>query len=191
MRWDLPTDRPRLETTSRDGGVIELSPIVQSDQDLLAAGLEEMSAASRQSRFGEAVGKLSRAELEYLSSVDQRSHVAWGGLLDGEVAGVGRYIMTSDAGCAELAVTVIDAHQRRGVGTALFQALVAVARHDGIHELCFEARADNEAVMHIMKGQGLPVFEADGLIGGTLRVSDVPIGPREAEAVEVLESVRG
>lgn len=190
MRFELPDDRPRLEAPARDGGVIALSPLVESDRDVIAAGLDELSAESRHARFGQAVSKLSEAELDYLSSVDQRSHVAWGAIVDGEVAGVGRYIVSSPEDCAEVAVTVIDVHQGRGVGTALFQALVAVARHDGVHELCFEAQVGNEAVVHIMQSYGLATFSTDGTIGGTLRVAELPVDAMDPEAVEVMEMVR-
>lgn len=191
MRFDLPDDRPRLETTANDGGLIALSPIVETDRDVLAAGLEELSAESRHSRFGQAVAKLSQSELDYLSSVDQRDHVAWGAIIDGEVAGVGRYIVAAPGDCAEVAVTVIDAHQRRGVGTVLSRALVAVARHDGVRELYFEAQADNTAVIHVMEALGLALFTADGTIGGMVRVADLPVDPVEADAIAVIESVRG
>lgn len=174
-----------------DDGVIVLSPLIEADRELLVAGLEEMSIESRYARFGQGVGSLSRKELDYLSSVDQRSHVAWGAAVDGEIAGVGRYIVTAPDDCGEFAITVIDAYQRRGVGILLFRALAAVARHDGLHELCFEAQADNEAVARIMRDFDIATFVADGTIGGRLRLADFPPDPIESEVAEVIERARG
>ena len=188
MRMDLPPDRPKLETIARDGGLIWLSPIVESDRDMLEAGLDELSAESRYSRFGQALGKLSQAELDYLSSVDQKTHVAWGATIDGDVAGVGRYILSGD--CAEVAVTVVDAHQRRGVGSSLFQALSAVARHDGVTEFCFEARADNEAVLHMAQSLGLTLSTADETIAGRVRIDMLPVSPLDDAATDIMERVR-
>jgi acetyltransferase len=190
MRIDLPPERPRLEMSARDGGIITLSPLMESDREFIVGGLEELSLESRFSRFGQGVSSLSERELDYLSSVDQRSHVAWGAAVEGEIAGVGRYIVSSPGECAEFAITVIDAFQRRGVGLALFRALVAVAGHDGIDELCFEAQEGNEAVLGIMHEFNVAAFVAEGTIGGRLRLADFPPDPVGEEIIEVLEKVR-
>lgn len=190
MRIDLPPERPRLEMSVRDGGLVTLSPLMESDRELLAAGLEELSIESRYARFGQGVSSLSQRELDYLSAVDQRSHVAWGAAVEGEIAGVGRYIVTGPGECGEFAITVIDAFQRRGVGIALFRALAAVARHDGLHELCFEAQADNDAVIRIMRDFDIATFAAEGTIGGRLRLADIPVDPLAPEIIEVIEKTR-
>ncbi len=190
MKIDLPADRPRVEIAARGGGVVTLSPLTRADRVLIEEGFDELSIETRYARFGQGVAGLSSRELDYLSDVDQHSHVAWGATLDGELAGVGRYIVPSPGDCAEFAVTVIDAHQRRGVGTALFQALAAIARDDGVHELCFEAQSDNEAVMGIMREMEIATFVVEGTIGGRLRLEDIPTGPVDAEFVSVMASVR-
>jgi GNAT superfamily N-acetyltransferase len=190
MRIDLPPDRPSLEMSAKDGGTITLSPLMDSDREFIEAGLEELSIESRYSRFGQGVSSLSDRELDYLSSVDQRSHVAWGAAIEGEIAGVGRYIVLAPGECAEFAITVIDAFQRRGVGEALFRALAAIARHDGVSELCFEAQDDNEVVIHIMHEFDIAAFSADGTIGARLRLSDFPADPAAGEIVEVMERMR-
>jgi GNAT superfamily N-acetyltransferase len=190
MRIDLPPQRPRLVLTGKDGELITLSPLEESDRDFLAAGLEELSIESRYSRFGQGVSRLSERELDYLSAVDQRSHVAWGAAVAGEIAGVGRYIVSAPGECAELAITVLDAFQRRGVGIALFRVLATVARHDGLHELCFEAQADNDAVARIMRDFDLATFVAEGAIGARLRLTDLPVDPQAEEIVGVMEKAR-
>lgn len=190
MRIDLPPERPRLDMSAKDGGTITLSPLVESDRELLEAGLEELSIESRYSRFGQGMSRLTDRELDYLSSVDQRSHVAWGAAVEGEIAGVGRYIVPAPGECAEFAITVIDAFQRRGVGLALFRALAVIARHDDVGELCFEAQEDNEAVIRIMREFDIATFAAEGTIGARLRLVDFPVDPMAAEIVEVMEEVR-
>ncbi len=79
--------------------MVMLRPLLKADRRFIEGGLEELSVESRYARFGQGVGRLSRRELDYLSDVDQRSHVAWGAAVDRRVAGVGRYIVTDD-GCA-------------------------------------------------------------------------------------------
>ena len=189
MKIDIPPERPRLDLPLGDGVTVTLSPLVESDRDLIRRGLAELSLESRFQRFGHGLSALSEKELDYLSNVDQRGHVAWGAAIDDQVAGVGRYIVSPDQRCAEVAVTVIDAMQRKGVGSALVQALVAVARADGVPELCIEVPADNEAVRGLLEeAELLPL--AVGEMELRLRVADLPVGPHEQALVEVIDQVR-
>lgn len=190
MRIVIPADRPKYERELRDGATLTLSPILKTDRDFLEKGFEEMSLESRFARFGQGVGSLTDQELDYLTDVDQRQHVAWGAAIEEEVAGVGRYIVPEGDGCAELAITVLDHMQRRGVGRALFLALVAVARHDDVHELCFEAQADNEAVMTILRDIEISPLVSDGVLERVIRVADIPPSSHDDALVAVIEEVR-
>ena len=190
MPLPLPEDRPRLEVTLDDGSAAELSPLLPEDRDLLAEGMSQLSPNARFTRFGQGRGDLTSKELDYLTQVDQRRHVAWGAIAGGAAAGVGRYIVDHQ-GCAEMAVTVLDRFQRRGVGRALFQALVAVARADGIDKICFEALPENLAVQRIFRGVPLQLDSDQGMVTGRVAVADIPVSKREAEMVELLEGVRG
>lgn len=191
MRIVIPADRPKHEMPIKDGSIVTLSPILAADRGFLEKGMEELSPQSRFTRFGQGASRLSEEELDYLSDVDQRDHVAWGAAVDEEVAGVGRYILQDDnGGRAEIAITVLDAMQRRGVGSALFAALVAVARADGVHELCFEARADNEAVMSLVREVEIAPLVSDGMIERRIRLSAIPATSHDDELVAVIEQVR-
>jgi GNAT superfamily N-acetyltransferase len=190
MRIVIPEDRPRHEASLPDGSILVVSPIVKTDREFFERGLEELSAESRFARFGQGVGSLSAQELDYLTDVDQRHHVAWGAAIADEVAGVGRYIVGDD-GCAEIAITVLDSMQRRGVGRVLFEALVAVARSDGIHEICFEALADNEAVRHLIDEIELVPTPSEGLIERRVRVSTLPVWADDDAFVAVIDEIRG
>lgn len=191
MPLPLPEDRPRLVMTLDDGSEAELSPLLPEDRDLLEEGMRHLSPQSRFARFGLGRGQLSRGELDYLTEVDQRRHVAWGAAVGDTAAGVGRYIVMEDEDCAEVAVTVIDRLQRKGLGRALFQALTAVARDDRVEVFCFETPPENLAVQRIVRG--LPVrFDSDqGLVTGRIAVADLPHSPMDADLVALMEQVRG
>jgi len=190
MKIVIPADRPKYERELPGGFDLTLSPILKTDREFFERGIEELSVESRFARFGQGVSNLSAQELDYLSDVDQRSHVAWGALVGDEAAGVGRYITTGDPTKAEIALTVLDSMQRRGVGRALFEALIAVARHDGIHEFAFEARSDNEAVVSLMAEIEVAPLMTDGVIERTIRLSDLPTATHDGALVEVIEEVR-
>jgi GNAT superfamily N-acetyltransferase len=157
---------------------------------LLVDGLEQLSLESRFTRFGQGLANLSEAELEYLSNVNQKTHVAWGASINDDSAGVGRYICLED-GVAEIAVTVIDKYQRRGLGGLLFGALAAVARHDGVLMFRFEMVPGNEAIERMTTGIPMELDETEGLLVGLFPIADVPPHDYEAEMVTVMESARG
>lgn len=190
MKIVIPADRPKYERELPGGVDLTLSPILKTDREFFERGIEELSLESRFARFGQGVSSLSAQELDYLSDVDQRNHVAWGALVGDEAAGVGRYIMMDDPTKAEIALTVLDSMQRRGVGRALFEALIAVGRHDGIHEFAFEARSDNEAVISLMAEVEVTPLMTDGVIERTIRLSDLPTTTHDRALVEVIEEVR-
>lgn len=190
MPLPLPEDRPRLVLTLDDGSEAQLSPLRPEDRDLLEEGMSQLSPQSRFTRFGQGRGELTPTELDYLTRIDQRRHVAWGAVVADTAAGVGRYIVIDDNGCAEVAVTVVDRLQGKGLGTALFQALVAVARADGVELLCFEALPENLAVRRMTRGLAVRFDLDQGLITGRLPVADIPATPHDPQFVAVMESAR-
>ena len=191
MRIVLPADRPKYEMTLKDGSIVTLSPILKTDREFLEKGLQELSIDSRFARFGQGVAGLSKRELDYLTDVDQRTHVAWGATIDEEAAGVGRYIVPPDGGCPELAVTVIDRFQGRGVAHALLEALVAVAREDHLEEFCFESRGDNIAVNRLIAEIEIGQIVLDGTVERRIRLADFPASSHQEALFAVIDEVRG
>ena len=191
MRIDLSDDRPRLEIELNDGGVALLSPLAVDDRMLLVEGLSELSPESVYSRFGQGRGPLTEAELDYLADVDLRDHVAWGVAIEGDGAGVGRYIVVDDRSCAEVAVTVLDRFQQRGLGTLLFRALAAVARADGIEQFCFEFVPDNVPVQKIVQGLDLVLDESETALLGRVSLADIPQSEMDDDFVRVIDEARG
>jgi len=180
---------PQIPIPLRDGSVARLRPMTPEDRALLVEGLGRMSEQSRFARFGSGISRLSDAELRYLTEVDQVNHVAWGALIDDVPAGVGRYILGED-GVAEIAVTVVDEFQRRGLGRALFDALVASARASGIEEFRFSIQPWNRDVVRMFPGVDVILDERDGMLTGRVDVAGVPGSAHEHEYVELLDLCR-
>ena len=118
----------------RDGSAVVIRQ-VHSDAPLLADGFARLSAASRWMRLLRSKEKLSPAELRYSTKVDHHDHEALGALDErtGHRVGVARYVRhADDPQTAEIAVTVVNAWQGRGLGTELLTQLADCAHAEGI-----------------------------------------------------------
>lgn len=186
----FPDQRPTLSLALRDGSIAELRPIMPDDRPLLAEGLSQMSVESRFARFGTGVAHLTDSELDYLTVVDQMNHVAWGATIGGSPAGVGRYIRLPEEACAEIAVTIVDEYQGRGLGRLLFDAVVASARENRIPEVCFEVQPFNEAVRGIMSNADLDLDDIDGLVEARVQVTAIPASSHDADFASLLSAYR-
>lgn len=178
-----------IEVELVGGAVAELRPLVPEDAPLLAEGMAALSESSRFARFGIGIDHLSNQELRYLTEVDQRKHVAWGATIGGQAAGVGRYVLIDEQGCAEVAITVVDEHQRQGLGRYLFSALAAVARADGLESFCFEVAPSNTAVMRLLRGVA-ERSQVSGLVHGRAPLDQIPETDRDADFIALMESYR-
>ncbi|MGZ6855331.1 MAG: GNAT family N-acetyltransferase, partial [Mycobacteriaceae bacterium] len=104
----------------RDGSDVLIRQVQPGDAPLLAEGFRRLSTESRWLRFLTGKPKLSQAELRYFTEVDHHDHEALGALnhVDGRGLGIARYIRhDDDPEAAEIAVTVVDDWQGRGLGT--------------------------------------------------------------------------
>ena len=133
----------------RDGSGVLIRPVRTTDAPLLAEGFTRLSATSRWLRFLTAKQELSPAELRYFTDVDHHDHEALGALdqADGRGVGIARYVRSADDPyAADLAVTIVDAWQGRGLGTELLARLADRALDEGIHRFTALVAAENEVV---------------------------------------------
>jgi RimJ/RimL family protein N-acetyltransferase len=100
---------------------------------------------------------LSAAELRYFTDVDHRDHEALGALdhVRGGGVGIARYVRDrEDPHTAEIAVTVIDDWQGRGLGTELLARLSERACQEGISRFTAAVAADNAAMARLVRSFG-------------------------------------
>ena len=141
----------------RDGSAVLIRPVRPADDGLLAGGFARLSDRSRRMRFLGSKEALSAAELRYLTDVDHRDHEALGALDHARGGGVGiaRYVRDrDDPRTAEIAVTVIDDWQGRGLGTELLARLSERARQEGIGRFTAAVSADNAAMAGLLRNFG-------------------------------------
>ena len=155
----LPGRRPRPAVTTRpvalgDGSMVLIRPVQPADAPLLADGFARLSPRSRQMRFLTRKKQLSGAELRYFTDVDHHDHEALVALTHpgGRGVGIARYIRhAADPHAAEIAVTIVDDWQRRGLGTELVTRLSDRARREGIHRFTALVAEDNTAVARMLR----------------------------------------
>src|SRR6478736_9289233 len=100
---------------------IRIRPFEPPDAPLLDVVLSGMSDTSRYQRYHGPKPRMSDSERRYLSATDGRDHVALVALDPaGEPVGIARFVRArEDPTAAEVAAEVVDAFQRRGIGTTL------------------------------------------------------------------------
>ena len=158
--------------TLRDGRAARIRPIRPGDRALLIEGFERLSPESRYRRFLGAT-QLTDDMARYLTEVDGRDHVAFvvvedtPDLKSERGLGVGRFIRLHDEPTvAECALTVIDEHQQRGIGTALARALCDAALNRGVTSFRAEVLGSNRPMLELlaMVGANLKARTDDSLI---------------------------
>jgi len=138
-----------------DGAQVLLRPIRAEDKRMLADGLRRLSPESVQRRFLTPKRSFSRAELRYLTEVDGRDHVALVAESPAEPArrliAVGRFVrLRDDPEAAEVAITVADDFQGRGLGSILGEHLAHSARNRGIRRFTATMSSQNVPAHRLM-----------------------------------------
>jgi RimJ/RimL family protein N-acetyltransferase len=120
-----------------------LRPVLPGD----AERFKESGAFSRQTLYRRYQGSApTEAKSAYLFEVDYVDHFVWVVTdgVDGPVIADARFIRDDDdLASAEVALTVADAYQGRGIGTLLLGALAVAARVDAIERFHGRVFSDN------------------------------------------------
>jgi GNAT superfamily N-acetyltransferase len=169
-----PGARPR-GLTLRDGAVVDVRPLEHSDRAGLAAAIDRLSEASRYQRFAASKPRLTERELDHLLDVDHHAHEALLAIdpVTGHGVAVVRYVaVAGEPGVAEVAATVADEWQGRGLGGALLARLTERAREEGLSALRASVLAVNRRSIAMLRRIGFtprsgggPLVEFELLLG--------------------------
>jgi RimJ/RimL family protein N-acetyltransferase len=143
-----------MQAVLRDGSRVLIRPVQSADAPLLADGFARLSATSRWMRFLTPKKELTPAELSFLTDLDHHDHEALGALdhRDGRGVGVARYVrQADDPWSADVAVTIVDEWQGRGLGTELLARLSDRAREENIQRFTALVAAENVAVGGLLR----------------------------------------
>ena len=149
------------DATLRDGTPVHLRAIRTDEAPKLLELYDRLSTESLYFRFF-AVPDKNRSKAEYLAHVDYMTRYALVAEALGVLVGVARWESAgAGAGHAEVAFTVADDMQGKGLGTILFARLAALARARGITVFEAEVLKNNERMLRVFERTGLPTATRD------------------------------
>jgi RimJ/RimL family protein N-acetyltransferase len=151
--------------TLRSGDVVRIRPVRPDDAPALARAYANLGEQSRYRRFFTAMPALPDATLKAAVEVDHTDHEALVALplRSAEIVGECRFIRTPDQpDTAEVGVTVVDAWQGRGLGSALLARLSERALEAGIDYFTAEVLAENRTMLALLPGLGQMKTESHG-----------------------------
>jgi len=183
LQWLLRTVRQRLAAfitpipiQIRDGTHLMLRPVLPGDAERTVRGHIQFSSETLYRRFMTA--RLpTPALMHYLSEVDYVDHFVWVVTDGSDPVADARFVRDeSDPTVAEIAFTVADAYQGRGIGSFLIGALSIAARVDGVERFSARMLSDNVPMRAIIDHYDAVWQRED--VGVITTVIDVP-GPRD------------
>ncbi|MEU9479574.1 GNAT family N-acetyltransferase [Streptomyces sp. NPDC048191] len=146
----------------RDGGTARIRPITIDDADRLVSFYEQVSDESKYYRFFAPYPRLSAKDVHRFTHHDFVDRVGLAATIGGEFIATVRYDRigadgmpaSSPADEAEVAFLVQDAHQGRGVASALLEHIAAVARERGIRRFAAEVLPANNKMIKVFTDAG-------------------------------------
>jgi RimJ/RimL family protein N-acetyltransferase len=172
----------------RAGDELLIRPITAEDAAELMAGFRRLSVRSRYQRFFTAAPNLRAREAAYLTQIDHHNHEALVAIVPatGDIVGVARFIRSStDPASAEIALTVADWWQGRGLGSELLRHLVERAREEKITHFTADLLTDNRSMLALIRQIGAVDTTVDGVTMTATVTSDSsdPGGETSGDAV--------
>jgi len=153
----------------RDGSTVRVRAMQPSDDKALGALFESLSEESRWLRFlSLAKGDVLAAEARRETHLDRTIGLIALSGSDERMVGHAFYAGIDDSR-AEVAFTVADDFQNRGLGTLLLCQLAEIADANGIHTFEAEVAAANLTMLNVFRESGFPIEV--GATAGQLHVS--------------------
>jgi RimJ/RimL family protein N-acetyltransferase len=140
--------------TLRDGTRARVRAIVSEDAGRLITLYDRLGRDTRYQRFFSARQRLPPDWARFLATVDYRTRLAL--VVEapdepGALIAVARYEPDPEPGVAEVALVVQDDWQGRGLGGALFRALLSAAAGRGIRRFRAWVLADNRRMLGLIE----------------------------------------
>jgi len=169
--------QPQL-VTLRSGDVVRMRQVQPDDAPALVRAYANLGEQSRYRRFFTVMPELPEATLKAAVEVDHTDHEALVAvpLLSTEIVGECRFIRLPDQpDTADVGVTVVDAWQGRGLGSALLARLSERALEAGIEYFTAEVLAENRTMLALLPSLGQVETESHGpVVSARVELAEAP-----------------
>jgi GNAT superfamily N-acetyltransferase len=146
---------------ARTGEEVFVRPIRPDDEPMMREMFYKFSEQTKYLRYHAAVKAMPHNKMQVFCTIDYESEMALVGLSGPPgaevVVGVARYMTDAEMQSAEVAFTVADAWQRKGLGSCLFERLVKIGREKGIRTFHAYVLVENSGMLKIFHRSGLVV----------------------------------
>ena len=140
----------------------------------LVAHFLALPLKDRSLRFGSAVSPTFVAA--YVDGIDFERDLVFG-VRDDRLAPVGVGHLAIEDDLAELALSVLPANRRRGIGSELFKRAVSEARARSIPSVCMHCLSANTPVMRIAQRFGMDLITSEGDAAAYMKLQSLPAVP--------------
>jgi GNAT superfamily N-acetyltransferase len=126
-------------------------PVTDDDHDRLRRLFARLSPRSIRLRYFSPIRELSDAQIARFIDVDHQCHELLVALRGDEIVAEARYDGDCATGEAEIALTVEDTWQHRGVGVRLARRLMGLAAERGFDRLVANILPENEPALGLVR----------------------------------------
>lgn len=151
----------RMDFDWRNIYQFRLGSVRPHNKKQISEGLRDMSPESIRYRFLGSKRDFSEQELQYLTTLDGWNHYAIGVEERTELkrgVAIIRMVRSSELETeAEIAITIIDEYQKKGLGLFLMNLMMLAAYERKIEKLSFTFLPQNEAISKLIARIGPPI----------------------------------
>ena len=170
-----------VHTTRSRTAALDLRPATTADADAVLDLYEALSAESRYRRFFRATPRYDAGLRRHITDVE--ASIVWLAFDGDRCVGEARVVVSSRQPCGDLAVTIADDYQGRGLGSRL--ARRAAGEHLRTNEcVSFSILPGNTPAARMARGHGVRLHLDQGTLDGVVnRPAELPYDfPRERSA---------
>ncbi|MEP0844304.1 MAG: GNAT family N-acetyltransferase [Phycisphaerae bacterium] len=152
-----------LESTAtlRNGAKVLIRPIRSEDEPRMKEMFYSFSEQTVYLRFHAVLKSMPHNKLQVFCNVDYDTEMALVATVGEpgaeEIVATGRYLTDPSKTRAEMAFTVRDDWQRRGLGTLIFQRLIEIGKSQGITRFSADVLVENSGMLKIFHRSGLNI----------------------------------